>query len=286
MSVATALGADARQMQAALSAGATSASGVLSVIRGSSELKPYNCGQAAQAGLSAGLTAMAGFAGPEDVLGGPQGFLRLMGGTQDMAYSSLTVASPHCIETVYVKPYASCRYAHAPVEAVMDLRAHYNITADQVARVTVDTFRWAVFKHDHQTVSGISDAKMSVPYCVAAALTSGQAGMGAFAPQVLQDPATLNLASRIDVREDLRLTALVPHQRPAAVTLHLHDGQTLQARIDLPKGEPETAMTPEELRAKFADLAGFAGHSTNTANRMADLVLDPTAPLRAVFDLL
>lgn len=284
--VATALGADARQMNAALSAGATSASGLLGVIRGTSELKPYNCGQAAQAGLSAGLTAMAGFAGPEDVLGGPQGFLRLMGGAPDMDHGALRVAAPYCVETVYLKPYASCRYAHAPVEAVMRLRDRHGLTADRVARVTVETFRWAVFKHDHRTVTGISDAKMSVPYCVAAALTSGQTGMAAFTPEMLQDPATLDLTARIEVREDPAMTALVPHRRPAAVTVHLHDGRTFEARVELPKGEPETAMTPSELRGKFTDLARFSGRSTSDAARMADAILDPASSLRAVFDLL
>lgn len=286
MGVATALGASASQMNAALSAGATSASGLLNVIRGTSELKPYNAGQASQAGLSAALVAMAGFAGSEDVLGGHQGFLNMMGGTPNMDYSGLTVAAPYCVETVYLKPYASCRYAHAPVEAVMSLREMHSIAPEAVARVDVDTFRWAVFKHDHCTVTGVSDAKMSVPYCVAAALTTGQTGMGAFAPEVLSDAATLDLTTRVAVKEDPQLTALVPHRRPAKVTIHLHSGQKHSARIDLPKGEPETAMTPSELRDKFVDLALFAGKDTASAARMADTILDPAARVLPLFDLI
>jgi 2-methylcitrate dehydratase PrpD len=284
--VAAALGANTAQLNAALAAGATSASGLLNVIRGASELKPYNAGQAAQAGLSSALTAMAGFAGPIDVLGGHQGFLNLMGAPADAPHPDIDVTSPYCVETVYLKPYASCRYAHAPVEAVLQLRAAHSFDPAQVARVEVDTFRWAVFKHDHRTVTNVSDAKMSVPYCVAAALVSGETGMAAFSARALQDRATLDLAGHVDVREDAAMTALVPHRRPAKVTVHLHSGEAHSARIELPKGEPETAMTPQELRDKFVDLAVFGGVDAGLAQSMADTITDPLADVLPVLDML
>lgn len=276
--VATALGGTSAQLHAALSAGATSASGLLSVIRGASELKAYNSGQASQAGLSAALTAMAGFRGPEDVLGGRQGLLDILSGGAPLDPQGLVVAAPYCVETVYLKPYASCRYAHAPVEAVMGLRAAHGVTANEVDRVEVKTFRLAVFEHDYTEIAGVSSAKLSVPYCVAAALTSGETGMAAFGEAVLNDPATLALTRRVRVTEDPALTALVPHRRPAAVTLHLRDGRALTARVDLPKGEPETALSDAELRDKFVDLAVFGGYDAAEARAMAETLLSPEAP--------
>jgi 2-methylcitrate dehydratase PrpD len=277
MGVATAMGASPAQMNSALSAGATSASGLLNVIRGTSELKPYNAGQASQAGLSAGLIALAGFRGLPDVLDGHQGFLDILSGGAPLDQSKLIVKSPYCVETVYLKPYASCRYAHAPVEAVLALRAAHGFQGQDVDRVHVDTFRLAVFQHDYTDISGVSSAKMSVPYCVAAALTSGEAGMAAFGEAVLHDAATLNLTRRVKVVEDPALTALVPHRRPAVVTVHMKNGQSHTARVDLPKGEPETAMSDAELRTKFIDLAVFAGYGRDQAKAMADTVLDPAA---------
>ncbi|PIE15010.1 MAG: hypothetical protein CSA68_08605 [Rhodobacterales bacterium] len=276
--VATALGASPAQMNAALSAGASGASGLLAVIRGASDLKPYNCGQAAQAGLSAGLVAMAGFAGAADVLGGAQGLLDILSGPAAPDLDQLTVAAPYCVETVYLKPYASCRYAHAPIEAALSLRNAHGIAPDQIARVHVSTYRLAVYQHDHTEIHGPGSARMSVPYCVAAALISGETGMAAFGDAMLRDAATLDLTRRVQVVEDPALTALIPARRPAVVTLHLTSGQSLSARVDLPKGEPETAMSPAELRTKFTDLAQFAGYQPEAAGQMADQLLDPDAP--------
>lgn len=286
MGVAAALGANRSEMNAALSAGATSASGLLNVIRGQSELKPFNSAQAAQAGLSAAITALSGFRGSDDVLGGFQGFLDIMGGTPDMDFSSLTVKAPYCVETVYLKPYASCRYAHAPVESVQKLQAEHDIAVDDIADITVHTFRWAVFQHDHTEITGISSAKMSVPYCVAAALRTGRTGMAAFDDSMLKDPEILRLTKRVAVVEDPEMSALVPKKRPAKVTLTLRDGRQISARTDLPKGEPETAMSAQELRDKFIDLAVFGNKSRAQAEKMAEMILDPAASKLALLDML
>lgn len=67
------------------------------------------------------LIAGAGFPGPRDILDGPHGLVQMLRGSPANP-TAFDVAAPYCIETVYLKPYASCRYCHAPVEAVLNLR--------------------------------------------------------------------------------------------------------------------------------------------------------------------
>lgn len=273
--VAAALRLDEDGMTAALSGGATAASGLLKVIRGASQLKPFNSGQAAQAGLSAALMAQAGFLGPSDVLDGAQGYLQIMTGKPDVALEPLAGTGRLCVGDVYVKPYASCRHCHAPVEAAIALREAHALTASDIDKVTIRTHRIAVYQHDHTEIPSVHSAKMSINYCTAAALVTGHSGMPAFSPENVADPGILDLTRRIDVIADPELTALVPAKRAAVVDVHRHDGSVVSSRIDLPKGEPETALTPTEFQAKFLDLARFSGMAPDAASALAASILDP-----------
>lgn len=276
-----ALGFDRVRLNAALAAAATSASGMVKAFSEGSELKPYNAGQPALTGLAAALTADAGFPGPKDILDGPHGLVQMLRGSPaDPA--AFEVTAPWCVETVYIKPYASCRYCHAPVEAVLDLKAVHGVTAADVARITVDTYRLAVHEHDHTEIDGPYSARLGIPYCVGAALATGEAGMAAFAPQALADADSLRIMRATHVREDPALTALVPARRAARVTLHLASGAELTTQVDLPRGEPEVPMTAKDLCTKFIDLAGFAGIARSRAAAQADRILDPDRDLRAV----
>ena len=74
IAVGVAMGFSKEQLKNALSAAATSASGLLEVIEDSSELKPFNIGKAALNGLISALIGYSGFMSPEDILGGKRGF--------------------------------------------------------------------------------------------------------------------------------------------------------------------------------------------------------------------
>lgn len=179
--VGAALGFDRSAMNAALAAAATSASGMVRAFATGSELKPYNAGQPAMAGLAAAQVADAGFPGPPGILDGPHGLVQMLRGSPaDPA--AFGVATPYCIQTVYLKPYASCRYCHAPVEAALRLRTEHGLKPQDITAIRVRTYQLAVTGHDHTEIGGPYSARLGIPYCVGAALATGAAGMSAFAP--------------------------------------------------------------------------------------------------------
>lgn len=276
--VAAALRLDRARMNAALAGGATGASGLLQVVRGSSQLKPFNAGQAAQVGLAAAQMAQAGFLGPADVLDGPHGYLCLTTGGAQINTNALLKGGPGlCVDGVYLKPYASCRHCHAPVEAALRLRADYGLIPEDIVSVAVRSHRMAVYMHDHTEIMGSYSGKMSIPYCVAAALVTGKFGMDAFASEILDDTRVQALTRAVSVTIDDGLTALVPEKRPAIVEITRRSGSPVILRVDLPRGEPETALTPDEVRRKFIDLAVFAGKDEAEAGDIADAILIPDA---------
>lgn len=280
---AVALGLPRAQLLGTIAAACTQAAGLLEVIRDGSDLKPFNAGQAALHGIVAVTMGQAGAAGPRDVLGGRQGLLQLLSDAPRPEMLHAIGSAPFAIHGIYVKPYAACRHAHAPVEAALILREQHALRPDQVAGVQVRTYDLAVHLHDHRQVQGAADAKMSTPYSVAAALCAGEAGLAQFAEPWLNDPALHRIMAVVDVAEDAAMSAQVPQVRAARVDIALTDGRVLSHTVDHPKGEPENPIGREGAIAKFQGLAHHAGLGSERIDRIIALVLAPDGDLSAAF---
>jgi 2-methylcitrate dehydratase PrpD len=259
------------EMKNTLAAACTGASGLLEVIRDNSEMKPYNAGQAAVNGLMAAVMGKSGLLGPNDVLGGTHGFMHVMGNGDIKDFSQ---DDKFAIESIYVKPYAACRHAHSPIEAILNIRSKNQIVLNEIDEIIVHTYRWAVHLHDHTEISGITSAKMSTPYSVAVALITGKAGMDEFSEKYISNPDILDLNRKVKVVEDAELTKLVPGKRAARAEVKMHNGRIFSDQVDLPKGEPENPLTQQELADKFIALAMFAGKTKSECEEISDIVMN------------
>lgn len=260
LGIAVALHQDSEQMKATLSAAATSAAGLLEMQEDDSDLKPYNIGRAAMDAVAAAYMGMAGFKAPDDALGGRRGFLKVM--TDDPKTEYLTEFSdetPLAITQVYRKAYASCRHTHSAIEASVALKNQYGFSAEEICKVNVETYKLAIAGHDHTDIKGVSSAKMSLPFCVALALTIGSAGVHDFCDDNVADVQILQLTKKVSVTESEMLSACVPDKRAAIVHVELNDGTVYSQQVDYPKGEPENPVNDEELEQKFISLAGYSG---------------------------
>lgn len=265
------LGYSKIQLKAVLAASATSASGILEVIRDESQLKPFNCGQAALNALSSALIGQSGMIGPNDVLGGSQGFF-FVNSNLSAIHDLLKPQEESLIHGIYIKPYAACRHAHAPIGAALNLKEANKIDFEKIKEVTVETYKYAVVFHDHQEVSSPTSAKMSTPYGVAVALIYGAAGLQEFTPEVVVLDKVRALSKKIFVLENKELSKLVPHKRSAIVRVELNDGGYFEYRVDYPKGEPENALSSSELDEKFTSLASFAKVSMEAQSEILNII--------------
>ena len=99
---------------------------------------------------------------------------------------------------------------------------------------------------------------MSIPFSVAVALATGCADMKAFSSENVANKTILDLTKKVEVKEDVNLTALNPQTRAAIVIVHTQHGDYSQ-RVDYPKGEPENPLSKGELENKFRSLALYGG---------------------------
>ncbi len=281
MGAAFASGYTKAELKSTLAAACTSASGILEVVRDSSEIKPYNAGQAAVNGLLATGLGKSGLEGPNDVLGGTHGFIHVMGNGNIKDFSQ---DDKFAIESIYVKPYAACRHAHSPIEAIQKICGKNKVDPDKVDEITVHTYRWAVHLHDHTEISGITSAKMSTPYGVAVALVTGKAGMEEFTEKRITDPLVAIITKKIKMIEDEELTKLVLGRRAARVEVKMRNGTIFSEQVDLPKGEPENPLTQQELIDKFTNLVIFAGKSKTECEQITNIVMHIEEQLDELFN--
>lgn len=268
--IAAALNLSKEQMKSTLSAAIASAAGVLEMIEDESELKPYNIGRAAHDGLTAAFVGRAGYKGPYDAVNGKRGFFALMSAKSDL--TKLKGDGGYGIEKTYKKPYAACRHCHAPIEAVLNIKAKFNIDVANIKEVTVKTYSLAVFGHDHAEVSGVTSAKMSTPYSVAVALVIGKAGIEEFLDDCINNKKIYSTSKKVKVLEDEELTKLVPDKRAAIVEIITNNGQRYEERVNYPKGEPENPMTKSDVEEKFISLAMYGGKTEEEAKTIIQKV--------------
>jgi 2-methylcitrate dehydratase PrpD len=97
-------------------------------------------------------------------------------------------------------------------------------------------------------------AKFSIPFAVATCLIHGDTGVDCFRSDKVDRPDIQALAKKVDVREDIELTAMMPERRPSRVTVTMKDGTSHTAKTFLNKGDFEDPYSAAELESKYYNL--------------------------------
>ena len=133
-------------------------------------VKRLHLGRAAESGVLAASLAADGFTGPQSVIEGEAGFLKVFCTEWDLGDVTRGLGSEFATLNLCLKRFPVHMTAHTAVQAVLELQAEYRFNGADVDRVTVaGTERMA-------TINNIADptdimmAQYSIPFCVALAL--------------------------------------------------------------------------------------------------------------------
>lgn len=285
MGIAFECGYSVEQLKSTLACAVSSAAGVLEIQEQASELKPYNVGRAAMAGVVAAQVGKLGLPGPDDILGGKRGFLAALTNTPKPEFLTDFSHDDYAIMGIYQKVHAACRHCHPAIDATIDMRNDLNLRPEQVEKIEVRTYKLAVGSHDHTQIMGISSAKLSTPYAVALAVVKGSAGYADYNEDNLDDYWIKNLTRKVSVIEDENLTAQSPAVRGARVTIYLKDGNVFEAPCLYPKGEPEHPLSQEELEGKFRGLAIYGGLSSAECNEVIEEIKNDSFDINKILNI-
>jgi 2-methylcitrate dehydratase PrpD len=248
-------GLDEKQFAHALATVATFASGLQQAFRMDSMSKPLHAGRAAEAGVTAALSAAMGVTGSLDVLEGEVGFGRAMGNGPDWALALVTLGTEFHVTRMTFKNHACCGHTFAPIDGTLALKAQLGFSATDIEEIEIATYSAALEVAGYEAPSTPAEGRFSVKYTVATALTHGSVRLAAFSPERLNDPATRALMRRIRLSIDPELDSAFPGKRAARITVRLRDGRSAQYLQPTRKGDPEAPLTNEELNQKYLELA-------------------------------
>jgi 2-methylcitrate dehydratase PrpD len=216
-----------------------------------SMVKPLNPARAAASGLLSCILAVKGAKGPLEIFEGQDGYLKAFaeGVNQDMLTQGL--GSDYEICKVYLKLYSACRHAHAPMDAALDAFRKSGRSIAEIDRIRVETYSAAVRLAGIRHATTPSAGRFSIPFSVALALVTGDAGADRYCEKNLKDDVIQALAEKVELAVSEKWDNLYPQKRGASVTLLNREGKGWSEEVGLAKGEPENPATWEEIYEKF-----------------------------------
>ena len=265
-------------MLSALGSAGTQAAGLWQFLSDGTMSKQLHPAKAAFNGALSAYLAREGFTGTAEVLLGEKALLRastsaevpgedeglrarqrrrLLAGLEkeadggDGRYRFAAFKTPD----VSIKYHASCRHTHPPVDALLLVMSEHHLGADDIAaiRAHVNTAAFDLLKD--VVPSSPWAAKFSLPFCLAQAALTGRVQVDSFTEAALAEPAVGDLMKKVTLEVDPSLDEGYPRRWAAVVEVETASGSTLQAKVDAPKGDPDNALSTEELRVKFRSLA-------------------------------
>ncbi len=267
------LGLDAAGIESALGIALSQTSGSLQFLANGAWTKRFQVGWAAMSGLVAATLAAEGFCGPTAALEGAHGFLRAYAPDPVPENAVQGLGKSFELMRTAVKPYPSCRYGHAGIDAALALRAAHQLRAEEIVSVTYGLSQAGVKligepaakKADPQNVV---DAQFSAPFVIACALATGAMTWDSY-QLLLRDPTIGALVPKVQCVHDAEIEALGPMAGRITIAAR---GRTFSQVVAVPAGEPENFPDIGDLRAKFDALATPV-LGPERASRLADAVL-------------
>ena len=267
-------GLDADGVAGAMGAVLSQCAGSLQFLANGAWTKRSQVGWAAVNGLMAATLVREGFKGASDALEGKHGFMRAYAPNPTPERAVQDLGSVFELMNTAVKPYPSCRYGHAGIDAALALRAANDLKPSEITAIKLGLPRSGMLligdpPEKKANPLNVVDGQFSGPFVISSALATGAMGWDSY--KLLNDPTIRSLLPKVSCGFDAEIEAEFPTNMSGKLTIEAR-GQTFTRKVVVPKGEPGNFLTENELRAKFAGLTDSV-LGTERSAKLADAVL-------------
>ncbi|MCC6532243.1 MAG: MmgE/PrpD family protein [Burkholderiales bacterium] len=181
-------------------------------------VKPLHAGLSTRGGLCAALLTKAGFASAQGIIDGRHGFAHAFSGGQPNDFEALAANIGKPLEIIdpgiAFKIFPSNFHTQAGVVATLQMVKEDGIKAHDVERIRCLTNHMTQHSLWNDNPQSGLEGKLSLHYCIAAALVDGQLEVEQFLDDRVHDPAIRNIIGRV---------TLEPH--PSMVNLDFTKGK-------------------------------------------------------------
>jgi 2-methylcitrate dehydratase PrpD len=250
-------------VQRALGLAGTQAAGLNTFFESGDMTKSIHPGKAALNGILSAQMAALGATSPPGILEHPKGYLAAFSLEPKAAALTAGLGTEWEILQNGFKYFPSILASHSPIQATLAIVAKHKPDPKRIVSITNETYDTVKSHFSNKDVTTLMGARVSVPYCIAAAAVDGELTQRQFAAGRVHDALIRQVLARTEVVPDAELNKLYPAKFPARVTITLDDGTKLTETVLLPKGDPGAPLSDDELEAKYRDnaepLLGKAG---------------------------
>src|ERR1700749_2367137 len=249
-------GLDADGVAGAMGTGLSQAAGSLQFLANGAWTKRFQVGWAATNGLMAATLVREGFKGASEALEGKHGFMHAYAPNPTPERAVQDLGQVWELMNTAVKPYPSCRYGHAGIDAALALRAANDLKPSEITHVRLGLPRSGMLligapAEKKANPENVVDGQFSGPFVIASALATGAMGWDSYG--LLNDPTVRALLPKVECVFDPEIEAEFPTNMSGVLRIEAR-GRTYTQRVVVPKGEPSNFLSEDELRAKFAGL--------------------------------
>lgn len=206
---------------------------------------------AAQLGILAGASALAGVAAPPDAIDE----LQRLALAAAPAGAPLAGPGEWLMLEGYLKPYAAVRHVHYGAAAAIALRERVGTRLAAIARLRLSTYGEALTYCANRAPATPLAAQFSLSWGIARALVAGDLAPEAYAPRALSDALTRSLESRVEIALDAGLEKA--GRRGARLEIEVED-EVLSCAVERVAGDPDAPMGRDAVVAKFVRYAANA----------------------------
>ena len=254
--VSAALGLKPAVGASALGVAASLASGIIEYLSEGTWTKRLHAGWASRAGLEAVRLAAAGFLGPRTVMEGPHGFFHAFtnGDIQpDLDVLTRDLGTDWNMERVAFKPYACGTMTQPFIDCAIAMRAA-GVAPERVRLIECKVGEGTV----HRLWEPLAEKRLpTTPYCIAAGLCEGAAGLEQFTEARVRDSHLLDIAAKVSYKIDPDNE--YPRNYSGHLRVTLEDGQVLEFDQPHLRGGAKQRLTQDELERKFTANANYGG---------------------------
>ncbi|MEI7712571.1 MAG: MmgE/PrpD family protein [Rhodospirillales bacterium] len=267
-------GLDADGVAGAMGAVLSQAAGSLQFLANGAWTKRSQVGWAAVNGLMAATLVREGFKGASEALEGKHGFMRAYAPNPTPERAIQDLGTVFELMNTAVKPYPSCRYGHAGIDAALALRAANDLLPEEITAIRLGLPKSGMLlvgapAEKKANPLNVVDGQFSGPFVISAALATGAMGWDSY--KLLNDPTIRALLPKVTSAFDPEIEAEFPTNMSGKLTIEAR-GQIFEQKVVVPKGEPSNFLTENELKAKFRGLTD-AILGEERAGKLADAVL-------------
>lgn len=212
-------------------------------------------------GTTAAVLADNGFIGNRYILDGDNGFW-IMAGSDQCDYEQMTRglgSEFEVVDNIAIKPYSSCRWQHATLDCVKELKQEHGLAPESIEAVAVHSFAW-VKTHEVYSPSDMVDAQFSIPYTVSMVLLGEHPGPAWYTPENLQSDTIAKIMKKVTVETDPEIDQAYfdDDKISARVQITTTAGDRFEKFIGVPSGDPQRPISQGEIEDKFRNQALYS----------------------------